>query len=72
MKISRTILGATLLHHLRGLRRHAPRSFQDVVKVAGDSHQVIFENEHVRVLAVHFKPGQSPQCIRIPKTSLIF
>ncbi len=31
---------------------------QDVVKVAGDSHTVLLENDQVRVLKVDVKPGQ--------------
>jgi quercetin dioxygenase-like cupin family protein len=58
MKISRAILGATLLTASAVYAATRPTPSQDVTKVAGDSHAVIFENEHVRVLAVHFKPGQ--------------
>ena len=32
---------------------------QDVVKAAPGTHQVIFENEHVRVLDFHAKPGET-------------
>jgi beta-alanine degradation protein BauB len=58
MKISRAILGATLLTASAVYAATRPAPSQDVVKVAGDSHTVIFENDQVRVLAVHFKPGQ--------------
>ena len=58
MKISRAILGATLLTASAAYAATRPAPSQDVVKVAGDSHTVIFENDQVRVLAVHFKPGQ--------------
>ena len=58
MKISRATLGANLLTASAVFAATRPAPSQDVVKVAGDSHQVIFENEHVRILAVHFKPGQ--------------
>ena len=58
MKISRTILGVTLLTASAVYAATRPVPSQDVIKVAGDSHQVIFENDRVRVLAVHFKPGQ--------------
>src|SRR5260370_38234381 len=58
MKISRAILSATLLTTSAVYAATRPAPSQDVVKVAGDSHQVIFENEHFRVLAVRFKPGQ--------------
>jgi len=58
MKISRAILGATLLTASAVYAATRPAPSQDVIKVAGDSHTVIFENDQVRVLAVHFKPGQ--------------
>jgi quercetin dioxygenase-like cupin family protein len=58
MKISRTMIAATLLTASAVYAATRPAPSQDVIKVAGDSHTVIFENEHVRVLAVHFKPGQ--------------
>ena len=58
MKISRAIIAATLLTASAVYAATRPAPSQDVTKVAGDSHTVIFENEHVRVLAVHFKPGQ--------------
>jgi len=58
MKLTRAIVGAAFL--LASTVYAATRSAipQDVVKVAGDSHQVIFENDRVRVLSVHLKPGQ--------------
>jgi len=31
---------------------------QDVVKVSPETHKVLLENEHVRVLDVHAKPGE--------------
>ena len=58
MKISRAIIAAMLLTASAVYAVTRPAPAQDVIKVAGDSHTVIFENEHVRVLAVHFKPGQ--------------
>jgi oxalate decarboxylase/phosphoglucose isomerase-like protein (cupin superfamily) len=58
MKISRVTLGATLITASAVYAVTRPTPSQDVSKVAGDSHTVIFENERVRVLAVHFKPGQ--------------
>jgi oxalate decarboxylase/phosphoglucose isomerase-like protein (cupin superfamily) len=61
MKIPRAILGATLLTASAVYAATRPAPSQDVIKIAGDSHTVIFENEHVRVLAVHFKPGQVAQ-----------
>lgn len=58
MKLSRTLIGSTLLLASALYAATRPAPAQDVVKVAGDSHTVIFENDHVRVLSVHFKPGQ--------------
>jgi quercetin dioxygenase-like cupin family protein len=58
MKISRAILGAMLLTASAVYAATRPAPAQDVIKVAGDSHTVIFENDQVRVLAVRFKPGQ--------------
>jgi quercetin dioxygenase-like cupin family protein len=42
------------------------------VKVAGDSHQVIFENDRVRVLAVDLKPGQIAPMHSHPDSVLYF
>lgn len=58
MNLSRPLFAATLLLTSAVYAATRPAPAQDVVKVAGDSHTVIFENEHVRVLSVHFKPGQ--------------
>ena len=58
MRFSRAIFVAALLLASAVYAATRPAPSQDVAKVAGDSHQVIFENDHVRVLAVHFKPGQ--------------
>ena len=58
MKISRAIIAATLLTTSAVYAVTRPIPAQDVIKVAGDSHTVIFENDQVRVLAVHFMPGQ--------------
>jgi quercetin dioxygenase-like cupin family protein len=58
MKLSRAIVGAALLFTSAVYATTRPSPPQDVVKVAGDSHTVIFENDHVRVLSVHIKPGQ--------------
>jgi oxalate decarboxylase/phosphoglucose isomerase-like protein (cupin superfamily) len=58
MKLTRTILGAALLTTSAVYAATLPTPSQDVTKVAGDSHTVLFENDQVRVLAVHFKPGQ--------------
>jgi len=57
MEISRAIIAATLLTGSAVYAATRPTP-QDVIKVASDSHTVIFENDQVRVLAVHFKPGQ--------------
>ncbi len=58
MKLSRAILAAPLLFAGILFAATRPAPSQDVVKVAGDSHRVIFENDRVRVLAVDLKPGQ--------------
>ena len=58
MKLSRAIVGAALLLASAVYAVTRPVPPQDVVKVAGDTHTVIFENDHVRVLSVHFKPGE--------------
>jgi len=58
MRISRSVAAATILCVSAVYATTRPAPSQDVVKVAGDSHRVIFENEHVRVLAVNMKPGQ--------------
>lgn len=36
----------------------APVPAQDVVKVSSETHRVLLENEHVRVLAFRVKPGE--------------
>jgi quercetin dioxygenase-like cupin family protein len=58
MHLSRTLIAATLLSTTAVYATTRPTPPQDVTKVAGDSHRVIFENEHVRVLAVDMTPGQ--------------
>jgi beta-alanine degradation protein BauB len=58
MRFSRPIFATLLLLFSALYAATRPAPSQDVVKVAGDSHRVIFENEHVRVLAVDLKPGQ--------------
>ena len=58
MKISRALIAATFLTASAVYAATRPAPPQDVIKVAGDSHTVLFENDQVRVLAVHFKPGQ--------------
>src|SRR5262249_12270382 len=58
MNPSRAAIAAILLATSATYALTRPASPQDVIKVAGDSHTVIFENDHVRVLSVHFKPGQ--------------
>ena len=58
MRLSRSIVAAIFLLASTLYAATRPAPSQDVVKVAGDSHRVIFENERVRVLAVDLKPGQ--------------
>jgi beta-alanine degradation protein BauB len=59
MKLSRALFAAALLAASALYATSRPAPSQDVIQVAGDSHRVIFENEHVRVLAVDIKPGQT-------------
>ena len=59
MKLSRALIAAALLAASALYATSRPAPSQDVLQVAGDSHRVIFENEHVRVLAVDIKPGQT-------------
>jgi len=58
MNFSREAIAVVLLTTSAGYTVTRPATSQDGVKVAGDSHTVIFENDRVRVLSVHFKPGQ--------------
>jgi quercetin dioxygenase-like cupin family protein len=58
MNPPRAAIAAVLLAVSAACAVTRPAARQDVVKVAGDSHAVIFENDRVRVLSVHFKPGQ--------------
>jgi quercetin dioxygenase-like cupin family protein len=58
MQLSRSLIALALLSASAVYAATRPIPSQDVIKVAGDSHRVIFENEHVRVLAVDIKPGQ--------------
>jgi len=53
MKASRYVLMGLSLAILSGVV-----CAQDVMKVAPDSHTVLLENDQVRVLSVHMKPGQ--------------
>jgi beta-alanine degradation protein BauB len=58
MHLSRSLVAAILIATSAVYAATRPAPSQDAIKVAGDSHHVIFENEHVRVLAVDMKPGQ--------------
>src|SRR5262249_3965076 len=58
MNPPRAAIAAVLLAVSAACAVTRPAARQDVVKVAGASHAVIFENDRVRVLSVHFKPGQ--------------
>ena len=58
MNPPRAAIAAVLLATAAACAVTRPTAPQDVIKVAGDSHTVIFENDRVRVLSVHFKPGQ--------------
>jgi quercetin dioxygenase-like cupin family protein len=57
MKITRILLTATILTALILFVATRPTPSQDVMKVASDTHSVLLENDQVRVLAVHIKPG---------------
>ena len=58
MQALRAAIAAVLLAASATYAVTRPAPPQDVIRVAGDSHTVIFENDRVRVLSVHFKPGQ--------------
>ena len=58
MNFSREAIAVVLLTTSAAYAVTRPAPSQDVIKVAGDSHTVIFENDRVRVLSVHFRPGQ--------------
>ena len=59
MNFSREAIAVVLLTTSAAYAVTRPAPSQDVIKVAADSHTVIFENDRVRVLSVHFKPGQA-------------
>ncbi len=44
---------------------------QDVVKVS-ETHKVLLENEHVRVLDFHFKPGETVGMHSHPAASVVY
>ena len=58
MKHSHSILMGVGLMTLLSLVVTRTTPAQDVVKASPDTHKVILENEHVRVLDVHAKPGE--------------
>ena len=45
---------------------------QDVVKVSPETHTVLLDNEHVRVLDVHAKPGQMVGMHSHPASTLYY
>src|SRR5215467_9186410 len=45
---------------------------QDVVKVSPETHAVLLENEHVRVLDVHAKPGETVLMHSHPASTLYY
>jgi len=45
---------------------------QDVVKVSPETHKVLFDNEHVRVLDVHAKPGEKVGMHSHPASTLYY
>jgi beta-alanine degradation protein BauB len=50
----------------------APVSAQDVVKVSPETHKVLLENEHIRVLDVHAKPGEKVGMHSHPASTLYY
>ena len=50
----------------------APVPAQDVVKVSPETHKVLLENEHVRVLDVHAKPGEKVGMHSHPASTLYY
>jgi quercetin dioxygenase-like cupin family protein len=50
----------------------APAWAQDVVKVSPETHKVLLENEHVRVLDVHAKPGEKVGMHSHPASTLYY
>ena len=44
---------------------------QDVVKVSPETHKVLLDNEHVRVLDVHAKPGEKVGMHSHPASTLL-
>ena len=49
-----------------------PIPAQDVVKVSPETHKVLLENEHVRVLDVHAKPGEKVAMHSHPASTLYY
>jgi beta-alanine degradation protein BauB len=45
---------------------------QDVVKVSPETHKILLENEHVRVLDVHAKPGEKVGMHSHPASTLYY
>src|SRR5690348_17105121 len=45
---------------------------QDVIKVSPETHQVLFENDQVRVIKVHMKPGQKVGMHSHPNGSILY
>ena len=58
MKNSRRMLMGVLFTTLLLFVAAGTALAQDVVKVSPETHKVLLENEHVRVLDVHAKPGE--------------
>jgi len=50
----------------------APITAQDVVKVSPETHKVLLDNEHVRVLDVHAKPGEKVAMHSHPASTLYY
>jgi hypothetical protein len=45
-----------------------PHAIDDIVKISPDVHQVVFENDAIRVLEVTVKPGAKVRCTPTPRT----
>jgi quercetin dioxygenase-like cupin family protein len=66
------ILGSLASTTVLSLVSSASGRAQDVVKVSPETHKVILENEHVRVLDVHAKPGEKVAMHSHPASTLYY
>jgi quercetin dioxygenase-like cupin family protein len=63
-------LGGVLLTIVLSVAARVPA--QDVVKVSPETHMVLLDNEHVRVLDVHAKPGEKVGMHSHPASTLYY